>query len=514
MNDTNDELEAQIRAALARKRQQQQAQQPAKPAAPPPQPVIVSSGVGRSAAAGEPVAAQPRPAAPPQPAPQAAAQPAPRPAPQPAAPQPTAHAQPSPPLSARPAAPGGMVLDPSERLGGPAASPAQAGQPPLQQLGPRFASPEAAMAHAAAAAAARQQPNTAPAAAPPAGLSAEDGRKALGALLARSAQLQPGGGDTDIPPPPGQVLGRIGVEQQPAPAGAPAPKEKPYRHPFFTGKRHLWPMLIIPAVSVGIVLVLFYFLIWELGGEGVVDIAPLIEAEQTPLKVRPDEEGGMEVPPDMEIYSEIDGATTADPSAEQLVPAPEQPVIPATPEVTEASEPTVPVVEAPSVDTGAETGAEAATDTTATEATEPAATEEAAATEPAAEATATETTATETTATETTEATPTAESTATEPAAEAVQPEPVTQEAALPPGSYRVQLAAVRSEDGARATWQELQAKLPELASLQLHIERIDLGANGIYFRVQGGPLPTKDAASTLCSRLGSRGQDCLVVNP
>ena len=507
MNDTNDELEAQIRAALARKRQQQQAQQPAKPAAPPPQPVIVSSGVVRNAGAGQPAAAQPRPAAPPQPAPQAAAQPAPRPAPQPAAPQPTAQApaQPSPLLSARPAAPGGMVLDPSERLGGPAASPAQAGQPPLQQLGPRFASPEAAMAHAAAAAAARQQPNTAPAAAPPAGLSAEDGRKALGALLARSAQQQPGGGDTDIPPPPGQVLGRIGVEQQPAPAGAPAPKEKPYRHPFFTGKRHLWPMLIIPAVSVGIVLVLFYFLIWELGGEGVVDIAPLIEAEQTPLKVRPDEEGGMEVPPDMEIYSEIDGATTADPSAEQLVPAPEQPVIPATPEVTEASEPTVPVVEAPSIDTGAE----AATEAAVTETSEPAATEAATATEPAAE-----TTATETTGTETTEATPTAESTATESAAEAVQPEPVTQEAALPPGSYRVQLAAVRSEDGARATWQELQAKLPELASLQLHIERIDLGTNGIYFRVQGGPLPNKDAASTLCSRLGSRGQDCLVVNP
>lgn len=383
------------------------------------------------------------------------------------------------------------MLDPSERLGGPAASAAQPSQPPLQQLGPRFATPEAAMASAAAATAARLQPNVAPppAPAPGAGQSAEDGRRALGALLARSAQ-QANAGDTQIPPPPGQVLGRIGVEQQPAPAAAPAPKEKPYRHPFFTGKRHLWPMLIIPAVSVGIVLILFYFLIWELGGEGVVDIAPLIEAEQTPLKVRPDEEGGMEEPQDMEIYSEIDGATSPDPAAEQLVPAPEQPVIPATPEVAETADPAVPVVEAPSLEPGADT------------ATEPAATEDTAASEPAAEAT----------ATGTTEVAPTAE--ATEPAAEAVQPEPVTQEAALPPGAYRIQLAAVRSEDGARATWQELQAKLPELASLQLHIERIDLGGNGIYFRVQGGPLPNKDAASTLCSRLGSRGQDCLVVNP
>jgi hypothetical protein len=493
MNDTNDELEAQIRAALARKRQQQQAQQPAKPAAPPPQPVIVSSGMVRNPVAGQPGAAAPRPAASAQRAPQPVAQPTAHPATQPHAPAPAAQPalQPSPAPSARPSAPG-MVLDPSERLGVPAA--AQPSQPPLQQLGPRFATPEAAVTHAAAATVARQQPNPAPPAAP--APSTEDGRRALGALLARSAQ-QANAGDTQIPPPPGQVLGRIGVEQQPA----PAPKEKPFRHPFFSGKRHLWPMLVIPAVSIGVVLVLFYFLIFELGGEGVVDIAPLIEAEQTPLKVRPDDEGGMEEPQDREIYSEIDGATTPDPSAEQLVPAPEQPVIPATPEATEAAVPTVPVVEAPSVDAGAE----AATATEATEpvtadgaaATEAATTEGAAVTEPATEATPT---------TEATE--PTAEAT------EAAQPEPVTQEAALPPGSYRVQLAAVRSEDGARATWQELQAKLPELASLQLHIERIDLGSNGIYYRVQGGPLPDKGAASTLCSRLGSRGQDCLVVNP
>jgi hypothetical protein len=498
MNDTNDELEAQIRAALARKRQQQQQQQPAKPAAPPPQPVIVSAGMVRNPA-GQPAAA-PRPAAPPQPS-QAGAQPTPRPAPQPAAPQATVPppVQPAPSLSAHSAA-GGMVLDPSERLGGPTAASTPQGQSPLQQLGPRFATPEAALANAAAAAAARQQPTVAPPsqAAPAAGSTAEDGRRALGALLARSAQ-QTNTGDTQIPPPPGQVLGRIGVEQQPAPAGAPAPKEKPYRHPFFTGKRHLWPMLIIPAVSIGIVLILFYFLIWELGGEGVVDIAPLIEAEQTPLKVRPDEEGGMEIPnQDMEIYSEIDGATVPDPAAEQLVPAPEQPVIPEVPEAAEAAEPaaepTTPVVEAPSLEPGTDTATEPAT-------TEGATATETTATEPAAEPA----------AVETNDAVPTAESTEVP---ETAQPEPVTQEAALPPGAYRIQLAAVRSEEGARAAWQELQAKLPELASLQLHIERIDLGGNGIYYRVQGGPLPNKDAASTLCSRLGSRGQDCLVVNP
>jgi cell division septation protein DedD len=91
----------------------------------------------------------------------------------------------------------------------------------------------------------------------------------------------------------------------------------------------------------------------------------------------------------------------------------------------------------------------------------------------------------------------------------------VTETAALPPGAFRVQFAAVRSEDGARATWSELQAKLPELSGLQLFIERIDLGGDlGVFYRVQGGPLPDQSAAYDLCAAVAVRGQDCLVVKP
>ncbi len=485
-HDRQDELEAQIRAALARKRPQQPAPKPASP----PQPVIVSAGLVKPATAGQPAAAA-------RPAPQPAAEAAPRPAPvAPSTPQPAARPTSQP--AAQPA-PGGMVIDPAERLASPTP-----GQPP-QQLRARFVAPDLAPAQPAAPVA-RPEPSAAAPAAPAVAPAIDDGRRALSALLARSA-IQAETTETQIPPPPGQVLGRIGVEQQPAPAGTPAAKEKPFRHPYFSGKRHLWPMLVIPALSIGVVLVLFYFLKFEIGGAGVVDIAPLIEAEQTPLKVRPAEEGGLEIPnQDMEFFGEIDGETASAPAAEQLVPEPEQPVVPesaetaaaTTGEATTGTEPAAPVVPAPSLDAEtdaatptAETTGATATDTTTTGTAE------------------SDPTATEAAATTGTEATTETTETATEP-----QPEPVTETAALPAGAFRIQLAAVRSEDGARATWQELQAKLPELSVLQLHIERIDLGSNGIFYRVQAGPLADQTAAYNLCADLGSRGQDCLVVKP
>ncbi|MEX2296610.1 MAG: SPOR domain-containing protein, partial [Dongiaceae bacterium] len=109
-----------------------------------------------------------------------------------------------------------------------------------------------------------------------------------------------------------------------------------------------------------------------------------------------------------------------------------------------------------------------------------------------------------------------AASAAAEPAPDvAAEPEAV-ETASLPPGSYRVQLAAVRSEADARTIWAQLQQKLPELlGDLSLFIERIDLGSDkGIFYRVQAAPLVDHQSAQKLCGNLSARGQDCLVVRP
>jgi hypothetical protein len=288
-----------------------------------------------------------------------------------------------------------------------------------------------------------------------------------------------------IPPSPGQVLGRIDPVQKPA---GPAPKQQ--SHPFFAGRRHLWPLLILPVVSGAIIVLLFWFLNSELGGQGVGDLAPLVEANTTPIKVPPLEEGGMEIPDqEREIFNTLDASSGSDPAVEQLVPPPEEPVVPAAPEPA-ADAPAValdanglPVVEAPDpADVAAATDATSADDfdTAAVAAALAAA----------------------------------AASAATEPAAEAADASVET--AALPAGSYRVQLAAVRSDADARTTWAQLQQKLPELlGGLSLHIEQIDLGGDkGVFYRVQAAPLADHSSAQALCGSLASRGQDCLVVRP
>ena len=307
---------------------------------------------------------------------------------------------------------------------------------------------------------------------------------------ATSPDLDP---EPAIPPSPGQVLGRIDPVQKPADRSAdPAAKQQP--HPFFAGRRHLWPLLILPIVSGAIIVLLFWFLNSELGGQGVGDLAPLVEADTTPIKVPPLEEGGMAIPDqEREIFNTLDASSDHDPAVEQLVPPPEEPVVPAAPEpATDAPAVAVdanglPVVEAPDPAAADATNAASADDSdNAAVAAALAAAAASAATEPAAEA---------------------AADTAADPGVET---------AALPAGSYRVQLAAVRSEADARTTWAQLQQKLPELlGGLSLHIEQIDLGGDkGVFYRVQAAPLADHSSAQALCGNLASRGQDCLVVRP
>jgi len=76
-----------------------------------------------------------------------------------------------------------------------------------------------------------------------------------------------------------------------------------------------------------------------------------------------------------------------------------------------------------------------------------------------------------------------------------------------------VQLAAGKSEASVQKEWATLQKAHPDLlGSLSLHIERVDKGASGIFYRLQAGPFADKTAAKELCAGLKQKGQDCLVV--
>ncbi len=108
------------------------------------------------------------------------------------------------------------------------------------------------------------------------------------------------------------------------------------------------------------------------------------------------------------------------------------------------------------------------------------------------------------------------------PPAPTLAPTPVPTPAPAPTGSivlrpqsdgaYRVQLASVRSEDGAASEWRRLVEEFPDLLTdLTLFVERADLGDRGVFFRVQAGQL-SEEAARGLCDALEERDAGCLTV--
>ena len=297
-------------------------------------------------------------------------------------------------------------------------------------------------------------------------------------------------------------------------------------------RRLLAAALVIIVVAIGAWL-------WS-GGQQTAEV-PVIAAETTPEKVKPADEGGLQVPnQNVQVLENMDGAP-AQSQAETVMPEPEQPVTP--PAATGEQAPTV--VENNAAETAAPTTAEApAVDTppapevplataplpeqeqnaTTTEVTPPSPQVEPAA--PAPEPTQTAEAPAASAPSEQAPAEQAPAEVAAQPASEPAQPEPApavqpeptaTQEAAVTPtapaGNTRVQLAAGKSEDSVRQEWAAMQKAYPDLlGGLTLTIQRVDKGAAGIFYRLQAGPLADKDAAKKLCASLKQKHQDCIVV--
>lgn len=78
-------------------------------------------------------------------------------------------------------------------------------------------------------------------------------------------------------------------------------------------------------------------------------------------------------------------------------------------------------------------------------------------------------------------------------------------------GNTYIQLASVKSDADAKAKWSQLKSKYTSLQSFDLRVSRADLGAKGVFYRVQAGSMPADVAVST-CAKIKSAGGDCLVV--
>ena len=95
----------------------------------------------------------------------------------------------------------------------------------------------------------------------------------------------------------------------------------------------------------------------------------------------------------------------------------------------------------------------------------------------------------------------------------AARPQPVQAPRFVSNGPFLAQLAALQSEAAVAPAWARFSARAPDLfADARLDVERADLGARGIYYRVRAGHFPDRVNAVRFCDAIRQLGQDCIVV--
>lgn len=225
--------------------------------------------------------------------------------------------------------------------------------------------------------------------------------------------------------------------------------------------------------------------------EGARNAPPVIEADGSPVKVAPDDPGGMEIPnTDKLIYDRMNGEDPAEPGVEQLLPRAEEPMTveertpvpkPETADPLPVQPPALDIVPDPE----ALAAGEGRSDT------------EGADVVPVPVAPVTRGDAT------------VPPPTVLPPVAVPETPSAVQRSAN---GRFVIQIAAFRDQVQAAAGFARLRTAHPDLVSgLTPDVERADLGDRGVYYRLRIGAFETKDAAASLCTRLKGRGQDCIV---
>ncbi|MGB3625380.1 MAG: SPOR domain-containing protein [Henriciella sp.] len=102
---------------------------------------------------------------------------------------------------------------------------------------------------------------------------------------------------------------------------------------------------------------------------------------------------------------------------------------------------------------------------------------------------------------------------ATPPAPERTASQPTYRFAYTRGGEYLVQISALRSEQAATDAWAKARRTNPDIfEGASMSIERADLGAKGVFYRLRAGAFGSRDSASEFCDALKAEGADCIVV--
>jgi len=98
----------------------------------------------------------------------------------------------------------------------------------------------------------------------------------------------------------------------------------------------------------------------------------------------------------------------------------------------------------------------------------------------------------------------------------AIQPAagtPADAKISISPGEYYVQLASVKSRDGAYGEWTKLKKSFSNaLDGADYRVKQADLGERGVFYRIQAGPM-SKASAGAVCDSIKARKPGgCLVT--
>jgi hypothetical protein len=254
------------------------------------------------------------------------------------------------------------------------------------------------------------------------------------------------------------------------------------------------------------------------GGLGV----PVIKADDRPIKTRPDDRGGMQVPnQDKLVYERMDSAGVSEPKVERLMPQPEAAKAPpktiSVPPLSAEPPPSPPAAAQRPAPIPPKPG-EPPAPKTAPAAKVAAQPMEASPIPPAVAPLPPAYKPVQERAAEPPPAPP--EHMAPAVVAQAPRtvpppppaPAPATSPKAPASGEFVVQLGAVRAADQADKEWLRIQkANADLLGALKPDIVRVELEGKGTFWRVRAAPL-SEQAARQLCAELSARSQGCIVA--
>ena len=78
---------------------------------------------------------------------------------------------------------------------------------------------------------------------------------------------------------------------------------------------------------------------------------------------------------------------------------------------------------------------------------------------------------------------------------------------------FRVQLASVPTKAAAEAELKRLRSKNPVLTKYKGIVARIS-SEKGTFYKVIAGPMPTSDAAKSVCNKLSQHKTACFILAP